>query len=89
MALDSTSIDARYVNGDSVSDDYSSMLLPFIHDTSSFSDRQVQIANGGATSASTHDAAPSRPTADASNQNEENKESKENKENKDDKPMEE
>ena len=42
------------------------MILPFIYDTTSFSDRQVQIANGGATRAATHEPDPSRPNTEAS-----------------------
>ncbi|KAJ4124341.1 hypothetical protein NW754_000041 [Fusarium falciforme] len=66
MATDSASTDTGRVNGDSGSAGHSSMLLPFIYDTSSFSDRQVQIANGGATRAETHEPDPSRPNTDAS-----------------------
>ncbi|RSL70030.1 hypothetical protein CEP54_001989 [Fusarium duplospermum] len=62
-----TDTDAGHVNGNSGSIDYSSMLLPFLHDTSSFSDRLVQIANGSATSTSTHEPDTSRPNADVSN----------------------
>ncbi|UPK94038.1 hypothetical protein LCI18_004973 [Fusarium solani-melongenae] len=76
MATDSPSTDTGHVNGDSGSVDYSSMLLPFIHDTSSFSDRQVQIANGGATSSSTYEPTPNCPNPDASNDNKEKKEDK-------------
>lgn len=55
------------------------MLLPFIYDTSSFSDLQVQIANGGATSASTHEALPAAsggPEADTNIHNEKKKNDK-------------
>ena len=50
------------------------MLLLFLHDTSSFSDRQVQIANAGATNAPTppegHEPTPSRPNADTTDHTE-------------------
>ncbi|RMJ18316.1 hypothetical protein CDV36_002020 [Fusarium kuroshium] len=64
-----TDTDAGHVNGDSGAIDYSSMLLSFLHDTSSFSDRQVQIANGGATRPSAHELGPSPPNANTSNHN--------------------
>ncbi|KAJ4189269.1 hypothetical protein NW755_006087 [Fusarium falciforme] len=76
MATDSASTDTVHVSGDSRSVGHSSMLLPFIYDTSSFSDRQVQIANGGATRPSTHEPAPSRRSADASNHNNRKKDDK-------------
>ncbi|RSL57456.1 hypothetical protein CEP51_014237 [Fusarium floridanum] len=47
MAVDSTSSTTSL----GISDlPHSSMLLPFIHDTSSFSDRQVQVANAAVAS---------------------------------------
>jgi hypothetical protein len=52
------------------------MLLSFLYDTSSFSDRQVQIANGGATGSSTYEPTPSRPNPDASNDNKEKEDEK-------------
>ncbi|KAM6519962.1 hypothetical protein FALCPG4_013527 [Fusarium falciforme] len=68
MVVDSASTDAGGVNGNLPHVRNFSMLLPFLHDTSSFSDRQVQIANAGTTNASTptegHEPTPSRPNAD-------------------------
>ncbi|KAH7247973.1 hypothetical protein MRS44_010561 [Fusarium solani] len=74
MTFNSASTDTGHVNGGVPSTDHSSMLLPFLYDTSSFSDRQVQIANGGATSSSTYEPAPSHPNADASDHNKNKKE---------------
>ncbi|RSM09666.1 hypothetical protein CEP52_004027 [Fusarium oligoseptatum] len=69
MTTNSASTASGHTNDKSGSIDYSSMLLPFLHDTSSFSDRLVQIANGGATSTSTHESDPSRPNSNASDHN--------------------
>ncbi|RSM17706.1 hypothetical protein CDV31_003476 [Fusarium ambrosium] len=69
MTTNSASTATAHTNGNSGSIDYSSMLLPFLHDTSSFSDRLVQIANGGATSTYDHEPDASRLNADASNHN--------------------
>ncbi|KAL2680582.1 hypothetical protein Neosp_008184 [[Neocosmospora] mangrovei] len=75
MATDSTSTDISRVNGDSGSTDHSSMLLPFIYDMTSFSDRQVQIANGGATTPSTK-GPPSPIKADGSSHKKKKKDDK-------------
>ncbi|RSL69962.1 hypothetical protein CEP54_001993 [Fusarium duplospermum] len=68
MVVDSSSTDAGGVNGNLPHVGNSSMLLSFLHDTSSFSDRQVQIANAGTTNAPTpaegHEPTPSRPNPD-------------------------
>ncbi|RSL69964.1 hypothetical protein CEP54_001991 [Fusarium duplospermum] len=45
MAVDSAPSTPSFGINDLPSASHSSMLLPFIHDTSSFSDRQVQVAN--------------------------------------------
>ncbi|KAJ4228083.1 hypothetical protein NW759_004170 [Fusarium solani] len=76
MTFDSASTDTGHVNGGVPSTYHSSMLLSFLYDTSSFSDRQVQIANGGATGSSTYEPTPSRPNPDASNDNKEKEDEK-------------
>lgn len=56
------------------------MLLPFIYDTSSFSDRQVQIVNADTTKGSTpvedHEPTPNHPQSDATDYTEGKKGSK-------------
>ncbi|KAL2680585.1 hypothetical protein Neosp_008187 [[Neocosmospora] mangrovei] len=65
MVADSASTDTGGVNGNLSHAENSSMLLQFLHDTSSFSDRQVQIANADTTNPSTstqgHEPTPNRP----------------------------
>ncbi|KAM6526147.1 hypothetical protein FSOLCH5_002275 [Fusarium solani] len=75
MVVDSAaSTDAGGVNGNLPHVRNFSMLLPFLHDTSSFSDRQVQIANAGTTNAPTstegHEPTPCRPNADTTDHTE-------------------
>ncbi|RTE83273.1 hypothetical protein BHE90_002119 [Fusarium euwallaceae] len=67
MTTNSPSTATGHTDDNSGSIDYSSMLLPFLHDTSSFSDRLVQIANSGAPSTYAHEPDASRLNADASN----------------------
>ncbi|RSL47635.1 hypothetical protein CEP53_009845 [Fusarium sp. AF-6] len=80
MVVDSASTDAGGVNGNWPHVGNFSMLLPFLHDTSSFSDRQVQIANAGTTNAPTpaegHEPTPSRPNADTTDHTEAKKNGK-------------
>ncbi|RSM17704.1 hypothetical protein CDV31_003474 [Fusarium ambrosium] len=69
MAVDSASTDAGRVKGNTTHTGDFSMLLPFIYDTSSFSDRQVQIVNADTTVSSTsvggREPPPSNPNSDA------------------------
>ncbi|RSL38077.1 hypothetical protein CEP53_015199 [Fusarium sp. AF-6] len=51
MAVDSAPSTPSFGINDLPSASHSSMLLSFVHDISSFSDRQVQVANGVVSSA--------------------------------------
>ncbi|KAJ4124339.1 hypothetical protein NW754_000039 [Fusarium falciforme] len=69
MTIDLSSTDAGRVNDNLPAARDFSMLLPFIYDTSSFPDRQVQIANVDTTIASTpaegHAPPLSHPSTDS------------------------
>ncbi|RMJ18317.1 hypothetical protein CDV36_002023 [Fusarium kuroshium] len=80
MAVDSASTNAGRVKGNTTHTRDFSMLLPFIYDTSSFSDRQVQIVNADTTVSSTavegHEPTSTHPNSDTTDHTEGKKDDK-------------